>query len=397
MATFKYLIVGGGMAAHAAVQGIRDVDAKGSIAVFGEERDPPYKRPPLSKGLWQGKPVESIWYKTAELGAELRLAQPIARVDPVARTVTDDGGAEHSYEKLLIATGARPRHLADSPEGVNYYRTVDDFRQLREDAERFEKFAVIGGGFIGSEVAAALAMNDRKVALIFPDDGISSRIFPAALSSNVTEYYREKGVQVLAGCPVQRVERRGDGYAVIAGETEVQEILVDRVVAGIGVEPNVELAKQAGLEAENGILVDEQLRTSAPDVFAAGDVAAFVNPALGSRMRVEHEDNAKVMGRTAGRNMAGEQQRYEHLPFFYSDLFELGYEAVGELDSRLETVADWKEPYREGVLYYLREGRVRGVLLWNVWEQVDAARRLIAEPGPFSADDLHGRLPEGTK
>jgi 3-phenylpropionate/trans-cinnamate dioxygenase ferredoxin reductase subunit len=167
----------------------------------------------------------------------------------------------------------------------------------------------------------------------------------------------------------------------------------DGVVAGIGIEPNVELARAAGLEVENGIVVDASLRTSHPDIFAAGDVASFANPALGVRLRVEHEDNANTMGRMAGRAMTRQSVSYDHLPFFYSDLFELGYEAVGEVDSRLETVADWKEPYREGVVYYLRDGRVRGVLLWNVWEQVDAARRLIAEPGPFRPEDLKGRLP----
>jgi NADPH-dependent 2,4-dienoyl-CoA reductase/sulfur reductase-like enzyme len=144
---------------------------------------------------------------------------------------------------------------------------------------------------------------------------------------------------------------------------------------------------------ENGIVVDDFLRTSAPDVYAAGDVANFANPALGHRLRVEHEDNANTMGSLAGRGMAGAPEPYQHLPFFYSDLFDLGYEAVGETDSRLATVADWREPHREGVIYYLRDGRVRGVLLWNTWGQVDAARRLIAEPGPFHAEELRGRLP----
>jgi NADPH-dependent 2,4-dienoyl-CoA reductase/sulfur reductase-like enzyme len=144
---------------------------------------------------------------------------------------------------------------------------------------------------------------------------------------------------------------------------------------------------------ENGIRVDASLRTSQPDVYAAGDVANFYNPALDRRLRVEHEDNANTMGRLAGQAMAGRTVTYDHLPLFYSDLFELGYEAVGEVDARLETVADWKEPFREGVVYYLRDGRVRGVLLWNVWEQVDAARKLIAEPGPFRAEGLKGRLP----
>ena len=153
------------------------------------------------------------------------------------------------------------------------------------------------------------------------------------------------------------------------------------------------LAEQAGLAVEDGILVDEHLRTSQEAIYAAGDVARFPNPALGRRVRVEHEDNANTMGAAAGRNMAGAARPYTHLPFFYSDLFDLGYEAVGDLDAGLETVADWKEPHREGVVYYLGDGRVRGVLLWNVWEQVDAARRLIAEPGPFRAQDLPGRLP----
>jgi 3-phenylpropionate/trans-cinnamate dioxygenase ferredoxin reductase subunit len=144
---------------------------------------------------------------------------------------------------------------------------------------------------------------------------------------------------------------------------------------------------------DHGILVDESLRTSAPEVYAAGDVARFYNPDLDKYLRVEHEDNANTMGRAAGRAMAGASDPYHHLPFFYSDLFDLGYEAVGELDPSLELIADWQEePYRKGVVYYLREGRVRGVLLWNLWEQVDAARALIRQPGPFRAGDLMGRL-----
>jgi NADPH-dependent 2,4-dienoyl-CoA reductase/sulfur reductase-like enzyme len=168
---------------------------------------------------------------------------------------------------------------------------------------------------------------------------------------------------------------------------------VDAVVAGLGIVPDTDLARTAGLTVDDGILVDARLRTSHPDVFAAGDVARFAAPALGGTLRVEHEDNAVSMGRAAGRSMAGDATPYAHLPSFYSDLFDLGYEAVGETDPRGETVADWKEPFREGVVYYLRDGRVRGVLLWNTWGQVDAARALIAAPGPFAAADLRGRLP----
>ena len=187
------------------------------------------------------------------------------------------------------------------------------------------------------------------------------------------------------------VESRG-GKCVVR-TTGRHEITAEVLVAGLGIQPGVELAEQAGLRVDNGVAVDEFCRTSHPDIYAAGDVANFHNPALGARIRVEHEDNANTMGRIAGQNMAGQPVRYHHLPFFYSDLFELGYEAVGDVDAQLETVADWKTPFREGVVYYLKDGRVRGVLLWNTWSQVDHARALIAEPGPFKPGDLKGRLP----
>jgi 3-phenylpropionate/trans-cinnamate dioxygenase ferredoxin reductase subunit len=194
----------------------------------------------------------------------------------------------------------------------------------------------------------------------------------------------------MAGERVSGLETRGNLRVLKTSNN--REIEVDGVVAGIGIEPNVEVAQSIGLKVDNGIIVDEFLITSHPDIYAAGDVAAFNNPALGKRIRVEHEDNANTMGRLAGRNMTGKSEPYYHLPSFYSDMFELGYEAVGELDSRLETFADWKRPNEEGVLYYLQNGRVRGVLLWNVWEQVEAARKLIAEPGPFTRENLRGRL-----
>jgi len=165
------------------------------------------------------------------------------------------------------------------------------------------------------------------------------------------------------------------------------------LVAGLGIVPNVEVAEQAGLRVDNGIVVDEWLRAGHPDIYAAGDVANFPSAALGRHVRVEHEDAANTMGRAAGLAMAGQGAPYRHLPFFYSDLFDLGYEAVGDTDARLETVADWKEPCREGVVYYLADGRVRGVLLWNTWGQVDHARALIAQAGPFRPADLKGRLP----
>ena len=171
-----------------------------------------------------------------------------------------------------------------------------------------------------------------------------------------------------------------------------REIAVDGIVAGLGITPNTELAEAAGLETTNGIMVNRFLQTSHPDIYAAGDVASFYNQALDRRLRVEHEDNANTMGQMAGRAMAGEAEPYDYLPYFYSDLFDLGYEAVGIHNPEAEIVTDWVEPYQKGVIYYLQQNRVRGVLLWNVWGQVEAARQLIAEDGPLKAEDLKGRI-----
>jgi 3-phenylpropionate/trans-cinnamate dioxygenase ferredoxin reductase component len=396
MPDYTYLIVGGGMTAAAAVDGIRETDGKGSIGIISAETHPPYNRPLLSKGLWKGKPLEKIWRHTPKQNVTLHLGRTAQQLDPASKRVTDDQGTAYRYEKLLLATGGTPRRLMFGGDEIIYFRTLDDYQRLRELSAKHEHFAIIGGGFIGSEVAAALATNGKRVTMVFPEAGICSRIFPTELRDFVNDYYRKKGVEILPEKMIAGLETRA-GKSVLkvrdAHDQSEQELVADGVVAGIGIRPNVELAQSAGLEVKNGIVVDASLRSSQADIYAAGDVANFHNPLLGQRIRVEHEDNANTMGRLAGQAMAGRTVAYDHLPFFYSDLFDLGYEAVGETDSRLETVADWTEPLHKGVIYYLKEGRVRGVLLWNVWEQVDAARRLIAEPGPFDAQNLKGRLP----
>jgi len=189
---------------------------------------------------------------------------------------------------------------------------------------------------------------------------------------------------------VVNVEKLGDKYIL---ETKSgKKLEFDVIIAGLGIKPNIELAKTANLDIEDGIVVNEYLQTNDPDIFAAGDVAAYHNPALNEIVRVEHEDNALMMGEIAGKNLTGEENSFDHLSLFYSDLFDLGYEAVGILSSKLEIVEDWIDPLEEGVIYYLKKGRVQGVLLWNVWEKTDEARELIAEPGPFSPEDLKGRI-----
>ena len=390
MKSYRYLIVGGGMTADAAVHGIREHDKDGSIAMLCGEKYPPYNRPPLSKKLWIGKPLDTIWRKTEQTKADLFPETRGVTGDAVKKTITDNHGEVYQYEKLLLATGGAPRHLPFADDGVIYFRTLDDYQHLRALADRKSEFIVIGGGFIGSEIAAALAINGCRVTMAFPDSGIGARIYPPKLSEFLNAYFREKGINVLAGEKVCALENK-DGRFTVTTENG-KTLSAEAVVAGIGIEPEVGLAKALGLKIDNGIVVDEQLRASPPDIFAAGDVANFYSPALGVRRRVEHEDNANTMGMTAGGNMAGAKKKYEHLAYFYSDLFDLGYEAVGEFGAGMDIVEDWKEPYREGVVYYLKAGSVRGVLLWNTWGQLDAARDLINGKETFNSSALKGRI-----
>ena len=390
MKPYKYLIIGGGLAGDGATRGIRELDADGSIGLISMESAPPYMRPNLSKGLWKGRPLEKIWRKTEER-AELNLGRKVTQIDAKKKTVQDDKGDEYSYNKLLFATGSTPKHLPLEAHEIIYYRNFEDYQHLRGMSDAKDHFVVIGGSFIGSEIAAALTMVGDKVTMVFPGAAIGENIFPSDLAQFLTDYYRRKGVEVLTGDSVASVQKEDGRLIVRTGSGRAIE--TDGVVAGIGVRPNVELAQAAGLKVEDGIVANERLETSMPDIYAAGDAANFFHTALQKRVRVEHEDNAVHMGKLAGRNMAGASDTYMHTPMFYSDLFELGYEAVGEMSSKMKTIADWQEePFKKGVVYYMDDDRVRGVLLWDVWKQVDNARALIMEKGPFKEKDLKGRI-----
>ncbi len=388
MGAYRYVIVGGGMTGDSACRGIRDQDADGTIGLFAAEPHDPYARPPLSKGLWSGKEESSVFRGTPQLGVDVHAGRRIVALDLEDRTATDDTGETHDYEKLLLATGGSPRRLPGGDERVIYFRTLDDYRHLRDLASDGVRVAVIGGGFIGSEIAAALASNGCAVTIVFPEPGIGARLFPAELSAFVNDYYRERGVTVLAE---ETVESIGAGELTTDHGSTIE---ADAIVAGLGIVPVTDLAETAGLDVDDGILVDELGRAGGrEDVFAAGDVARFPVPALGGTRRVEHEDHANTHGRVVGANMAGADQPYDHLPFFYSDLFDLGYEAVGDVDSRLDTVAEWAEPNRKGVVAYVDgDGKARGFLLWDAWGKVDSARELIRAGAVVGAADLRPLL-----
>ena len=393
MASHRYLIVGGGMTGDAAVKGIRSLDADGSIVLVGEESHPPYARPPLSKGLWrEGADESKVFRGTEEHGIDLVLDRRIVSLDLAGRNATDDRGDTYGYERVLLATGGSPRRLRSADECVVYFRSLDDYRRLHAAAALGGRAVVVGGGFIGSEIAAALASNGMEVSLLFPDPGIGARLFPAELAASLNDYYRERGVEVVAGETVTRIDRVGDGFRVTTGSGSALEGAI--VVAGLGIEPRTDLAESAGLAVDDGIVVDDRGRAGGrDDVYAAGDVARFPASVLGTDLRIEHEDHAKSHGFHVGANMAGADAPYEHLPFFYSDLFDLGYEAVGLVDSRLETLAEWQEPNRKGVVGYLDgDGRPRGFLLWDVWGKVEAATELIRAGRTLDSAELRTLL-----
>jgi NADPH-dependent 2,4-dienoyl-CoA reductase/sulfur reductase-like enzyme len=297
----------------------------------------------------------------------------------------------HNYEKLLFATGGSVRTLPLTVPGIIYYRTLNDYRTLRKLADEKKSFLIIGGGFIGTEVAAALNLDGKEVTMIFPEGSIGERNYPKDLSNFITEYYSSRGVHVLANESIEKIEKPAGEYIVTtqSGKT----LHFDVIVAGIGIMPNTKLAEQSGLETNNGIIVNEYCSTADGSIYAAGDVANFFNPHLDKHIRIEHEDNANAMGELAGKNMAGANERYNYLPAFYSDLFDLGYEAIGELDARHEIVSHWKEQYKEGIIYYLSNGRVKGVLLWNVWGQVDSARSIIGSHQQYSPEETLSLIP----
>ena len=396
--SYRYIIVGAGLAGASAVTGIRKVDADGSILLIGSEPERPYDRPPLSKQLWSGKKsVEQIFLRNeaffAENGVELRLDAKVTGLDPKGKNIADDRQRTCHYEKLLLATGAHPRTLpipGSRLERVYSYRTLADFHALRARVTAGAAAVIIGGGFIGAEMAAALRLTGLSVTMIFPEPYLASRIFPAELGRAMLDYYRAQGITILAEDVPTAFTEHGDGLTVTTRGG--QQLHADFAVVGVGVTPALELAAAAGLAVGNGVLVNAELQTSVPDIYAAGDIANYPDPVLGERRRVEHRDNALQQGKLAGRNMAGAGEPYTYLPFFYSDLFDFGYEAVGEVNTQLETFADWQQENRTGVIYYLKDGHVRGAMMCNVWDKLDAARALITRTAPITVEELRGAI-----
>ncbi|MCY4726796.1 FAD-dependent oxidoreductase [Nocardioides sp. STR2] len=399
--SYDYVIVGAGVAAASAVKGIRSQDGSGRIAVLGSEPDKPVYRPVLTKDLWL-KDDETLEGSSLagdlddDDDVDLVTDTTVTEVDPGAHVVRLADGSTVGYGKLLLATGAEPRVLAVDPgPRVIYYRTAADYQRLRAVATEGSHVAVIGGGYIGSEITSALVQNGVQVTLVLDLEDVQEQMFPRALAATLTRAFEDRGVTVVHGSVEGGQEEDGGVRIRLDDGTS---ITADAAVIGVGVLPRTGLAEAAGLEVDNGVVVDEHLRTSDADVYAAGDVASYPDALLGRR-RVEHVDHAEKSGEHAGKVMAGADDAYGYTPFFWSDILDYGYEAVGETSSRLDMVEDWKDgEVGTGVVYYLRSGQVRGVLLWNVWDSVDKARELIEETSESPVSDpesLRGRIPLG--
>jgi len=380
------VIIGGGLAAARAAETLREHEFGGTVVIVAAEDELPYERPPLSKGVLLGKDGaetayvhEADWYD--EHAVELRRGVAATAIDREARSVTLSDGSSLSYDALLVATGARPRPLevpgADLA-GVHLLRTMADSAALLARLREQPRVVVVGAGWIGLEVAAAARTHGCEVDVVEPARAPLLGVLGPELGDVFRRLHEDHGVRF----------HLGEGVAEILGSTGVtgvrtsagQDLAADLVVVGVGVVPNVELAEAAGLEVDDGILVDAAMRSSDPVVFAAGDVARWENPTLGYRVRVEHWATAYTTGPIAARAILGEAVDNDVLPFFFSDQYDLGLEYVGHVrrDAAAEVVVRGDLDGREFVAFWVDEdGRVLAGLAVNVWDTVEPVKALI--------------------
>jgi 3-phenylpropionate/trans-cinnamate dioxygenase ferredoxin reductase subunit len=379
-----HVIVGGGLAGAKAAETLRSHGFDGRIVLLGAENEQPYERPPLSKEVLRGEAEDStaLVHDPAFYGdnaIELRLGVRVDSLDVAGRTVTTSEGDELTYSRLLLATGAEPRRLrirgAELP-GIHYLRTLSDSRELRTALHGAGRLAIVGAGWIGSEVAASARQLGVEVALIDPLNAPLERVLGPELGRVYLELHRERGVDLHMETSVAEFSGRDRVTGVVTSDGA--QIEADVVVVGIGVEPRVDLARQAGLDVQGGVVVDATLETSAPGVFAAGDLAAAWHPTLHEQVRVEHWANALNQGVTAAQNMLGEAIPYDRLPYFFSDQYDLGMEYCGYATSWDEVVFRGDPASREFIAFWLAHGAVVATLNANVWDVVDDLQALIA-------------------
>ena len=394
---FDFLIVGGGLAAASAVDGIRDVNSAASIALITDESEPPYQRPPLSKEFLQYPDVPRSllyvkpegWYSEQE-AVELVTRQKALVLDAAAMTVTTARGNVFRAPRILLATGGRARRL-DIPghglEGIFTLRTVEDAEAIREAAADGTRAVLIGAGFVGMELAASLTAYDVTSTVVEAVERVWARVLPRDLSVWIQGLFEGRGVEFRMGANVEQFVGRDRAEAVVV---DGGEIACDLVVVGIGMDPCDGIASDAGLAVADGVHVDTFGETSHPHIYAAGDVARFPDPVFGGHTRVEHWEHAREHGRRVGRNMAGDREPYDLLSHFFSRVFDLSLDAVGRPALAEETVL-WGTPGDgSSAALGMSEGRVCGIVLLDARAEVEAARTLVRARVPATLlDDVN--------
>jgi len=399
----RYIIVGGGVAGASAIEGIRAHDPDGSILLVSRENHAPYRRPLLTKAL-AGEPTpddDLAYFGDAfylERSVQLLLRRDIVELIPEDKKLWDDRGTEYTYDKLLLATGARPRTLdvpgADHPE-LRYFRSLEDHLALDRRIEQVQHVLVIGEDHLAVQLADAARRRGCGVTMIVAHDYPMQAMLPRDMGALISDHMRDIGIELVTNDQITAVENHGSMIAVRMRSGNV--IQSQTAVVSLGSEPNVELAEAAGLEIGNGIEVDEHSHTSTADIWAAGDVTEFPHLALGRTMRLEQWDHAIHHGRCAGANMAGANQTYAHLPLFQGTVFGATVDAIGDCDSTWETQAVWREPYRDGVLFYVHDDVVRGVLMWNLPGDPEWARRAVRMNQPTTYEEREAMVLEAAQ
>jgi 3-phenylpropionate/trans-cinnamate dioxygenase ferredoxin reductase subunit len=391
----EFVIIGGGVAAAKAAEGVRAAGGEGKAVVLTAEPELPYERPPLSKDFLRGeagrektRTHDEAWYRDHDV--EVLLATRASTLDPATRTVTTEVGEQLHYGRgLVLATGAQPVRLdlpGGSLDGVYYLRTVDDAERLRAAISRAESMVIIGGGFIGAEVAASATQMDTRVTVLELADTLWTRAVGPEMGGFFEAFLRDRGVHVRTRTRAERLEGGEQVEAVVLPDGS--RLHADVVVIGVGVRPDTELAERAGLPVDNGILVDQHLR-AVEGVWAAGDVANADHPLFG-RIRIEHWAEALNQGLLAGRNLAGAGERYDRVPYFYSDQFDLSLSYLGHVREWDELVVRGSREVKEPrfVAWYLNDGTPRAALIVNDWDAEDPVREVIRRNRPVDSDKL---------
>jgi 3-phenylpropionate/trans-cinnamate dioxygenase ferredoxin reductase subunit len=378
-----FIIVGASLAGAKAAEELRERGFDGRLVLIGAESERPYERPPLTKDYLRGEADRGSTFVHdegfyADHEISLLTDTTVTAVDPVAATVTLPDGGELGYDRLLLATGAEPRRLSVTGaelDGIHYLRTLADCDLLRDRLNGGGHVAVVGAGWIGSEFAASARQTGHEVTMIDPTAVPNERIFGAEVGAFYRDLHARHGVDLVLGEGVESFE--GDGALRRVRTSGGRKIECDLAVVGVGVVPRTDLSRDAGLALENGVLVDEGLQTTAPGIFAAGDVASAWHPFYGAQIRVEHWSNALTQGPAAARAMLGETVRYDHIPYFFSDQYEVGMEYSGYAPRWDEVVFRGERSSGEFIAFWLREGRVAAGMNVNVWDVNEQIRALI--------------------